>query len=283
MTRQAVFPFVVGCPRSGTTLLRAMINAHSQIAIPGESHFITRMARERERYERPDGYAAEAFADDILADDRFKLWGLPDRAVRASIADAGPTAQLADAIRALFAAYAAHRGKPLYGDKTPGYVRELPLLAELFPEARFVHIVRDGRDVALSLMDVDWAATSIDTLADFWRTNVDRASEAHAELGAGRYREILYEDLIDDPERVLRGVCTFLELPYEPGMLSYYEHAADLVASLRSAQDHRHIAVRPTKGLRDWRIHMSPEDLSRFESIAGESLERSGYARAGPA
>ena len=260
-----------------------MFDSHSRLAIPGESHFIVTMARARQRYERPGGPVARAFLDDVLASERFQKWQLPDAAVRQALADSEP-ACLSDAIRTLFGAYAAHRGKPLYGDKTPGYVRNVPVLAELFPEARFVHIVRDGRDVALSLKEMDWARRQapdgVETLAGFWRTNIELAFEAREELGPQCYHEIHYERLIDDPERVLRDVCAFLELPYEPAMLSYHERSDELAASLRNRDDHRHIRLAPTRGLRDWRTQMPPADVSRFELVAGEVLDRAGYPRA---
>lgn len=258
-----------------------MFDSHSQLAIPGESHFIVTMARQRERYEI-DGSVTPAFLDDVLANARFRQWQLPSAAVRETLVGVEP-GSFADAVRAVFAAYAAHRGKPLYGDKTPGYVRNLPLLAELFPEARFLHIVRDGRDVALSLMEMDWATAQapegLETLARFWRTNVELAFEARDELGPRRYREIRYERLIDDAESVVRDACAFLDLPFEPVMLSYHERADQLAGSLRNKDDHRRIRLPPTKGLRDWRTQMSRDDLSRFELVAGEALERAGYGR----
>ena len=277
--RQDVFPFLVGCPRSGTTLLRAMLDAHSRLAIPGESHFIPAMARHRERYERPEGLDAGAFAGDLIADRRFRDWGLPARAVRAGLVSHNPQS-LPDAFRVVYGAYAAHRGKPLYGDKTPGYARELPVLAELFPEARFVHLVRDGRDVVLSLREMDWAQHRgpLDTLARFWRTNVELASAAGAELGPHRYHEVRYEQLIDDPEDVLRGLCRFLGLRFEGTMLSYYEQP-DGTGGIPDRQHHAHALLPPTKGLRDWRTQMSPEEVAQFEGIAGETLEQAGYAR----
>ena len=277
--RQQVFPFIVGCPRSGTTLLRAMLDSHSQLAIPGESHFIVRMARGRDRYAIPTGFAADAFVDDLLADVRFQGWGIAPRSARETLDRAEPT-NLADALRAVYRAYASHRGKLLYGDKTPGYVRELPLLAELFPEARFVHVVRDGRDVALSLRDMDWAQRGgLDTLAGFWRTNVELAFAARGQLGTRRYLEVRYERLVDDPASVLADVCAFLELPYEPAMVSYHERMDELARSLR-AGDHTRLRLPPTKGLRDWRTQMSSEEVTRFEEVAGEALEQAGYRRA---
>ncbi len=278
--QRAVFPFFVGCPRSGTTLLRALFDSHSQLAIPGESHFVLRLARRRERYERPDGFVAEAFLRDVFADEQFERWHLPHGLVREAVAD-GNVTSFADAIRALYGAYAVSRGKPLHGDKTPGFVRSLPLLADLFPEAKFIHIVRDGRDVVLSLRELSWAQRGgIDVLAAFWRTNIERAFEVRDDLGPGRYREIRYEALVEDPETALRQLCAFLGLAYEPAMFSYHERADELATSLRRSGDHTRLRLPPTQRLRDWRTELSTVDLEQFELVAGEALERAGYPRA---
>jgi hypothetical protein len=268
--RNRVFPFFVGCPRSGTTLLRAMLDNHSQLAIPGESHFIPRLARTADRF------AADEFVADLLADERFQRWELDANVVRAAIANAAP-ASVADALRVVYSAYAVAHGKPLYGDKTPGYVRELPLLAELFPEARFVHLVRDGRDVVLSLRELEWAQRGgLETLAEFWRTNVEQGLAAREQLGS-RYREARYEELVRNPEAVLRELCVFLDLPFERAMLSYHERAG--MPAVRR-DEHRHLELPPTQGLRDWRTQMSRAELAQLEAIAGDALERVGYARA---
>lgn len=275
---RAVFPFFVGCPRSGTTLVRAIFDAHPVLAVPAESHFIVSMADDAERYESPAGFRADAFLDDLCGDDRFKVWRFPEDRARRAVTERGPQS-LPDAFRAVYAAYAAHHGKPLHGDKTPGYVRRLPLLAEMFPEARFVHVVRDGRDVALSLEQVGWARRQapdgLATFAGFWRTNLELGFAAGQALGPRRYRELRYEELLDDPERVLRDVCDFLGLPFASSMLAYHEHAKELSAAGRPPC---HIGRPVTKGLRDWRTEMDAGQVALFEGIAGDLLQRAGYA-----
>jgi hypothetical protein len=277
-----VFPFLVGCPRSGTTLLRAMLDSHSQLAIPGESHFIVEMAGRRERYEAADGPVAEAFVEDLVESGVLALWQLPEAALRRALGVAAPRS-LASAIRVLFATYAAQQGKRRYGDKTPGYVRELPVLAGLFEEARFVHLLRDGRDVALALMEVEWARKQaprgIETMAEFWRVNVEMGRAAGRHLPADRYLEVRYERLVADPEGSLRQVCAFLDLAYEPQMLKYFERFDTISESLRSPSAHRHLALPPTSGLRDWRREMKPRDVALFDRVAGDALARAGYER----
>src|SRR5207237_1740039 len=111
---------------------------------------------------------------------------------------------LADAVRACFAVYAESRGKPRWGDKTPGYVEHLELLAELFPDARFIHIIRDGREVSTSIAEQPWGPPSPVAAAFWWRRKVKRGRRSGELLGPDRYLEIRLEHLISDSEQALR-------------------------------------------------------------------------------
>ena len=166
----------------------------------------------------------------------------------AAAEEAQPTTY-ADVIRCLNASYARSRGKTRYGNKTPKHVLHMPEIAELFPEARFVHIVRDGRDVALSYLSKDFGPSDVRSAADVWRARVERGRADGARLGERRYAELRYEDLLTDPEAELRTICAFLDLPFDDAMLRYHENGP--VPSLRR-DPNEHLAKPPTKGLRDW-------------------------------
>jgi len=240
-----IFPFVVGCSRSGTTLLRALLDAHPLLAVPPESHFAV-LPRLR-----------------LRRDPWFRLWDIDPPDLRGL--------GVADAVRAVFAAYAAAHGKPRYADKTPHYVSHLPLLADRFPEARFVHVVRDGRDVALSLLEVPWGPDDLEGAALHWRRRVLEGRAAG--LGPARYRELRYEALVADPERELRGLAAWLELPYDPAMLD----PARRPVAMPYPEHHHRVALAPTPGLRDWRREMSAADAARFQAVAGDALAELGY------
>jgi len=273
--------FVVGCPRSGTTLLRLMLDAHPSLAIPPESHFIPLVARVRSRYEQPSGFDAEHMAADVMRGLRFQDWGLPEEDVRRAIRERRP-ATLAAATECFFVAYADAHGKRRWGDKTPGYSIELPLISELFPEAVFVHLIRDGRNVALSLMEVPRPPRSFAEAAQVWRYRVSKGRADGAALGERRYLELRYEALVDDPESALKQICALTSLDYTPSMLDY--HREDPAASVpeRNWGHHRNLASPPTPGLRDWRDRMSDADQQLFEAVAGDELSALGYERRFP-
>jgi hypothetical protein len=227
-----------------------MLDAHPELAVPPESHFV--LARDVGRLRRA-----------LRRDRWFALWGIETPDLRGL--------EFADAVRALFANYAAHHGKPRYADKTPHYVSHLPRLAERFEEARFVHVVRDGRDVALSLLEVPWGPDSVEEAALQWRRRVLEGRAAG--LGPDCYRELRYEALVADPERELRALVAWLDLPYDAGMLAY----ASRPLVVPYPDHHARLTLPPTPGLRDWRRDMAPADVTRFEAIAGDALETLGY------
>ena len=186
-----------------------------------------------------------------------------------------PAGDYSEAVRRLYGLYAGQRGKTRYGDKTQSNIHHLPLLADLFPEAKFVHAVRDGRDVALAHTD----GTKIEQVAVSWKRRVTAGREAGAALGPDRYIESRFEELIDDTESAVRRLCVFLGLPFDPQMLTYYERAGDIVSTTAVPDRHKDIFLPPTKGLRDWRLELSDDQVARFEALAGPLLTELGYER----
>jgi hypothetical protein len=270
------FPFVVGCPRSGTTLLRAMLDSHPDLAVPGESYFIVELAPKfaKKPLRR---FNVRRFADAVVAHPRFVHWELPADDVRRALTAHQPR-DYAAAMRVVYDTYARAHGKSRYGDKTPNYVLDLPLLARLFPEGRFLHVVRDGRDVALSVTSIEgWGPSKIDGAARYWVRHVEAGRSAGAVLGHQRYREVRYDDLVDEPEATLRDVCTFFDVTFDPAMVDYPGRFDELVSSNMQPEIHERLRRPPTKGLRSWRDEMPPTDVAAFEAIAGPLLAQCGF------
>lgn len=279
---EPVFPQFVGCGRSGTTLLRNIFDSHSALAMTHESHFIGPMARVRKRYETGSGFDVDAFVTDLYRDANFVRQGLGVDTVRSALGSARPD-NYAAAVRAVFAAYAASSGKRLYGDKTPGSVTQIDLLAELFPEARFVHIIRDGRAVALSYLErPEWGPGTMSEAAHHWKNRVERGRAAGRTLGPERYMEVRYEDIVTTPEIVARQVCEFLGLEFEEAMLQYHEKSAEFIANTKDPGAFKNLSKPITAGLRDWEDEISGSDQQLFEAIAGDLLTELGYSLSAP-
>jgi Sulfotransferase family len=264
---------VLGVRRSGTTLLRVMLDRSSQLAIPDESYFVPQLAA---RHRGP--IDAAEFVDDLRRIGTLAEWGIDPERVGERLRDG---MKPGDAIAAVFETYAADRGKERWGDKTPMYMQYLPLLEELFPRAQFVHLVRDGRDVAVSFLAMPegvvtrtWAhPTSVADFACEWRTEVEAAQRLGARVGPEWYLEVRYETLVAEPERELKAICAFAGLPFEPDLL---RHTAGAAAS---GKPHQQSLNRPlTPGIRDWRKELSAEGAAAFEDVAGELLGALGYS-----
>ena len=262
---------ILGVRRSGTTLLRVMLDRHSQLAVPDESYFVPQLADRHLRRVNPD-----EFVDDVRRLNTLTEWEVPLEKVRDRLSPAMPTGA---AIGVVYAVYAEERGKPRWGDKTPMYMQNLRLLERLFPDALFVHLIRDGRDAAMSFLAMPpgivtetWMHPR--TPADFacqWRTEVVAARRLGRRVGP-RYLEIRYEDLVADVEGALRRICAFARLGYEPAMADY---AGKVDVSAKPHQ--QSLEQPPTTGLRDWRTQMSAVDVAAFGHIAGDLLHELGY------
>ncbi|HJQ51118.1 MAG TPA: sulfotransferase [Gaiellaceae bacterium] len=262
---------ILGVGRSGTTLLRVMLDRNSQLAIPYETFFVPQLAHRHG--SRPQ---LDEFLDDLARLRTLYDWGIRPDDVRPRLREGMTTSE---AIAAIFETYAERQGKPRWGDKTPLYMQQLPLLERLFPDALWVHLVRDGRDAALSFLELPegfsgktWAQPR--TVAQFaarWRTEILSARRLGRHSGS-RYLELRYEDLVAEPERELRRVCEHGSLPWEADMLDHTR-----VSDAANMPEHRNLAQPPTPGLRDWRSQMSREDALTFEQVAGDVLGSAGY------
>lgn len=268
--------FVVGAGRSGTTLLRVMLDKSPEVAIPPESHFIPVLWKRRGRYgrggriERPD-----VFLRDLEAFPRFQQWNIPPSSVRDQL-DLWSAPTLPQAIEACYLAYVSRVNKTRWADKTPKYVNHISLLSRLFPDALFVHLIRDGRDVALSVLSREKMHRHAASAAYFWAKSVRNGRGAGRELGAARYLEVRYEDLVGEPEVQLGRLCGFLSLSFDPAMLLRDELALERVPPTKRHL-HARLALPPTKGLRDWRSEMSPTEVREFEAMASNELADAGY------
>jgi Sulfotransferase family len=262
---------VLGVGRSGTTLLRVMLDRNATLAIPYESFFVPQLAHRHGSRPRLD-----AFLDDLGRLRTLYDWGIAPQDVRPRLREGMTTRE---AIAAIFETYAERQGKPRWGDKTPLYMQQLPLMERLLPDAIWVHLVRDGRDAALSFLELPagfsgktWAQPrSVAQFAARWRSEILAARRLGRHAGA-RYLELRYEDLVAEPERALRSVCEHASLGWEPAMLDH-TRASDTA----HMPEHRNLAQPPTPGLRDWRNQMSNDDAVAFEQVAGDVLRSSGY------
>jgi hypothetical protein len=281
-------PFVVGVGRSGTTLLRLMLDAHPELTIPPETHFVPELIRAADKR----GASPERIAEIMISQRQWADFGLDADELRGRLAVLEPL-DAAGALRAFYGLYAVRADKPRWGDKTPIYVEHMREIEAALPEARFVHLIRDGRDVALSrirrALDEPPPAGRI---ARNWKRRIGAARKRARKLG--HYLELRYEDLVTETEASLRRVCEFVELPYDAAMLDYHHRAGERLSELagdlpaRGSKARRPgserlaahaLATEPPREERigAWREQMSPADVAAFEDAAGGLLDELGY------
>jgi len=279
-------PFICGVTRSGTTLLRLMLDSHPELAIPGETRWVPKLIKTFER----DRQTADDAADLIIDHKRWGDFHLDGEALRARMRQLEPVTA-GDAIRAFYLTYAEREGKTRYGDKTPGYIKEMTRIQRVLPEARFIHIIRDGRDVSLSHLRMNWGPETYEESARLWRNRIRRAQRMARNVE--HYMEVHFEELVDDTEGVLRRVCEFIELDFDPVMLEYHERAEGRLAEkarelprknrpnqpAEARMESHKLAQEPPRSDRVglWRERMSPEEVAEYEAIAGDMLKRLGY------
>jgi len=279
-------PFVCGVTRSGTTLLRLMLDSHPDLAIPGETHWVHRFIRDMERGKMDANQAA----DFITESKRWQEFHLDADELRDRIAKLDPL-NAADVVRVFYAMYSEKEGKTRYGDKTPGYVREMIRIQRVLPEARFIHVIRDGRDVAVSHMRMNWGPSTPAESAELWVTRISKARRLAPRIE--HYSEIHFEDLVTDAEGALRKVCAFIDLDFDPAMLDYHERAEERLAEKAVDLVRKHGPTQPAAARMEshrlakepprqdrlgmWRRKMSEAEIAEYEAIAGPLLVELGY------
>lgn len=271
--------FVVGAPRSGTTLLQYMLRSHPRISFPtSESHFFIPLYRNQasfgdlkqvENVRRVLGEMYRINADFL----ETNLHGMHfdiDSLAGELHAEGRHTVQ--GIITGLFEKNARGEGKARWGDKTPYYVLHMPKLLDWFPNAKIIHLIRDGRDCALSMFERkhDFRVYNTYYAAKYWQHFVDTGREVGSRLGANTYMEIRYEDMLADPVAAARRICEFLGEEYSDRVVNYNKSREAGKTPLLQKPIQKENAQK-------WRSRMSPWQVRVFESAAGDTLSRCNY------
>ena len=269
--------FMFGFERSGTTLLSMMVGAHPAIAVPlsvtGKWFSFANVVHGYDGLRtRRD---LEAFVDRVIADERIQLW---DASIsRGDILDGLTVGSYAAIIRRFHEVYASKKGKPFWANLDIATLDNMDVVNGWFPDAKFIHIVRDGRDVALSHETMPYGASNIAECAERWVHRLTVNLKMGAILGEGRYLVVRYEDLVLESPQTLQRICKFVGVPYEEEMLGYYKMVDDKVpADKRWLWPELNKPPSRSKAYA-WERTMSQTKRAVFESIAGDMLSELGY------
>lgn len=279
-TRPGPPVFIGAAPRSGTTLLRTMLNSHPQLAIPGETRILVDGYRRRAEWgDLRDVENRRRLARWVIEHGRSRYRQLthdPDELVAAMVA-AAPT--LGSVLGAGFRLYADHHGKPRWGDKRPSVVLNLDAVHAMFPDAQFVNLVRDPRAVVTSIRRVGrrygWGAHGLPGATDTWERSMRAADRWRRRLGPGQFLEVRYEDLVTEPAAALGRIAEFLDLDAGglDAMLRHHE-----TADIHNRTMHA-LVSQPvtTERMRAWEQALRPREIAFVESVLGDWMRRYGY------
>lgn len=272
--------FLVGCARSGTTLLSTMLHAHSAIAMPPETRFLLPAYAHRERFGDLTDPANRRRLARYLTGKKthFEDLNLDRARVIAAIVAAPPT--LGSALACVWQEFARDRGKRRWGEKRPAYWREIGVIRRLFPTAQLIHLVRDPRACVASLQRVPWWHRDVASSAALWVAADEALCRAGRRLDADSYHLIRYEDLVSDPRPALQRLCAFLGEPFEEAMLDHSRAAADIVPERKTWHARTHGDVDPAR-VDAWRNQLSPGQVRLIETAARRGMRRHGYRPSG--
>jgi hypothetical protein len=275
--------FIVGRGRSGTTLLARMLDRHPELCVAPEGFFV--MNLQHEYGSGPwDERRIEAFCRDLVKENRMQGWRLDLSRLSSKLQERKATLTYAEVCREVYASYATDtlgRSTPKWvGDKNPHYALLVSRIERLFPRARFVHITRDYRDNIHSYQGVPFDLKDPAALAARWKA-YNQAIMSVSRRMPERFLWLRFEDLLTHPEHELSRICAFLEVPFDPALLSFHEaddsgfygKDSPWFRNLRKPLD----ASQASK----WQGALPEQVVREAETICGPFAEGFGYAPTG--
>jgi protein-tyrosine sulfotransferase len=271
--------FIIGSGRSGNTLLRAILVAHGEFAIPPESYVLGAVIREYYRFNfLPWPILARLIISRFESHSQFPTWELNVQPLYGRLAGLPEKERNLARALDLFYKYYAEKKLPRatrWGDKTPMNTLHLDEIDAVFPNAQYIHMIRDGRDVTASYVS-SGLYEDLDAAIQRWLTSVNQAQRLGARVGAERYQEVRYEVLVSQPEETLRIVSRFLGTRYEPAMLNFPEIAGKLGDSDLPHHSSIWRSINPDS-IGRWKRRLSRAQQQRVEEGLRDKLVELGY------
>ena len=270
--------FIVGAPRSGTTLLAEMLSSHPDICSSPETHYFSRYTKKYPRLARGIESADVMDFNTIVQDIGSELFGFSSGELQELCRR---YADLRENIRSgllahLFDIYCTKSNRSICCEKTPMHVKYVDVIVKEIRRSCVVCIHRDPRDVWLSVRNTPWHTGNALYHAIFWR-HVAYLSEKWARMFPERYLEIRFEDLLAEPRTVLERVCRFVQVSFDTDMLQWYLRGESTFST--ATEPWKSNAKRPLDAARalNWKKRMSPEESALFEAVDGKQMRRLHY------
>lgn len=283
------FFFIIGRPRSGTTLLRLLFESHPNLTIPPESPFIIIHYKKYGRVTNWTEQVIKEFVGDLYQTRYFDKWLINREELTQRLLSRMGTATFQDMVLEVYKAYKSVYAKDeirMIGDKNPMYSLYPQRIHQLFPDSKIIHITRDYRDNFMSLINVNFEVPIVPIVIYRWKYALKKMWKLKAE-NPGLVYSIRYEDLVADPELHTRRLCDFLGIEFNPSVLSFYEKKEEAQALYAGNQDlskiHKSL-FNPisTEKVNKWQTDMTPRQIKIADLVMGKTAEKAGYQRMYP-
>lgn len=285
--------FIIGNPRSGTSLLRLILTSHPELLIPPECGFILWLKKKYGDWAQSDcsdPARLSNFLDDLFASKKFDTWSIDRKILKGQIEETQPR-KYQELCEAVYDAYGLSVGRcfSVWGDKNNFHVHHLDEIFSLYEDARFLHIVRDGRDVACSYREVTSGKsnspyapnlnTEIMEVATEWANNVMKVDSFISSIPGSQGMTIKYEELVVKPLEMVKTICDWLGLQFEPEMLNFYQINREKNLEPVLTMDWKKRTMQPISDeqVGRYKKNLSLQDLLHFESVASHALARFDY------
>lgn len=262
-------------------MLQLMLHSHPRIAVPPETRFLVPAYYKRRKFgDMRSGEARRTLAEWMAGDrtTKFRELGIDrDDFIRQAVEGPG---SLGSVIGIALKMYADRFGKARWGDKRPSYVKQVDMLMRLFPDAQFVHLIRDGRDCVSSLKEMPWFTLDSYHAMSTWGEAIDAGRRLQKTMSEDSYYEVRYEDLTNDPVTEMKKLCHFLEEDFDLAMTSPREAASVAVPVHKVWHSNTHGEVTKAR-VGSWSKRLEVWEIELCEQVLGERLEANGYELSG--
>lgn len=281
--------FIIGNPRSGTTLLRLMLNRHSKMSVPPEAGFLVWLYDEYKDFNYNEKNV-DHFLELLSKTTKIEHWNLDFNVLRNFIISKKPNnfSKLMDCVYIYYSKYNLSKDVDIYGDKNNFYLNKIDLLSEVYHNAKFIHIIRDGRSVAVSYKDLNKKNMAsvyapnlpeeIEKIAKEWTGNINMINTSFKKLDTDQHYTLRFEDLISEPEKILKEICIFLDIGYDKEMLNYFHTTQN---DGLEPEDFLQWKSKNKMPLQEEEIYkykkLSQNELDLFEYLANDTLAQYKY------
>ncbi len=279
------FFFIVGRPRSGTTLLRTLFDAHPNVNIPSESQFIIDLYPKYGKITNWTEKTIISFYNDLLTQWLFDTWAMDYQELKANLLKCKGENTYSTITKVVYSQYVSFFKKDkilFFGDKNPGYTIYTKRLLKIFPEAKFIHIVRDYRDNFVSIKNVDFELPAPALVVQKWKYFFNKFNK-DSEIKPDAYYVLKYEDLVTDPELQLKKLCKFLELKYDNKVLNFYEKKEEALKTYSPKFMHKYqsslMQKINTNKIGVWKTQLSPWQIRLMDATVGKTGSEAGYEK----